>query len=151
LAPVIWACAQSGRAEKAEQIARGIEDPSWQAPALATAAWTMAVGGRIEDAERIAGEAEQKARGIEDPWLLARTLTDVAMALVDNHLGERSWFDDFGPSAGRTDLLVPRAERMVAQVLASAEWHMALPALAYLRPSSCVDVVERWTSRSSGA
>ncbi|MCM3882284.1 hypothetical protein, partial [Frankia sp. R82] len=70
-------------ATAAEQIARTITNPDWQARALAGVAGALAQAGEHDRAEQIATAAEQIARTITDPNSQAQALARVAGTLAE--------------------------------------------------------------------
>jgi hypothetical protein len=76
-------------AADAEQIARGITYPSYQAVASAGVDGAFAQAGEHDRGGPVATDAEQIARGITNPYDQAGALADVAGALAD--AGDARW------------------------------------------------------------
>ena len=116
----------AGELDRAERVAREIDDPRLKVRALA-AVLGAAIQADERRADDLADEAERLARAIDALFDQARAYLDIVGALT---AGAR--FQHASPD----DPLRARAHRLLGALLAGPSWEEALGSLARLQPSA---------------
>lgn len=112
--------------DRAERVARAMEDPRRRVQALA-AVLKAPTGIDQQRADRLAGDVERLARAIDDPSDQAKAYLNLACTLASAPTFQATTPDD---------PLRARAHRVLGALLAGPSWSEALVPLARLQPSA---------------
>jgi len=123
---LVEALRDAGELDRAERVARAMEDPRRRAHALA-AVLEAPTGVDQQWAGRLAGDAERLARAIDDPSDQAGTYLAIASSLTSAPRFQGATPDD---------PLRASAHRVLGALLAGPSWSKALVPLARLQPSA---------------